>query len=808
MLDSQSHREHYIGNNSTDEFDWSFLITAAAQLIIIEIDDDGNATTLQLGTDYTLDGISEDAGGTATRVDGNLPTDWEWVMYRDVAELQSTNLKNQGAYFPQTVEAAFDYAMMILQWHRDNIDRSMKLSSLVDPSDVDLDFSMILNIDDFRAANGVTLVVNDDGDGWTAGPTVDTIMDARVAAAEAVISAALARDWAINVTTLVNSEDNSAKAYAVGGTGAGQPSAGDAKSWAVKTSSFVITGQFSAKEWAVGVQNRGLANGGSSKDWAVYTGGTVNDVDYSSKHYAQDAAASALAAQTAAAALRWPEVAYKTFADSPITIADSDRGTLFIIDTSGGAVVVNMPSIAALDLTVPWVVGIEKSAGANNITINKNGTDTVAGTTSITTSVIKGGVSLIPSTDGSPDNWEPMYFGPDETDVFATSTFGTDNRLVRSDGTGRGAQSSGITVSDADAVSGVTLLTVDNVTIDGNTVSTASSNPLQLLQTGTGGIIMQTAAGDITIESQGGFIALNAVRIDFTGVITAVASITTVLAIISGTIATQISVNSASTGANVDLTLPTKSYVKFTNASLTSIRSIGAGANGMRLVLTNDTGVTVTLANEAGAATAANRIVTGSGSDLALDDQKSVELIYDSNDSRWRIVGGTGAAGGGGGGGIRWVKATGNAPISTEENGLSVEQFTIALAQELYTAIRVPTTYTAGKQIYMKVPAYSPDTSGTNLLSTVATLIRTGTDAVTSTTNQRTSANAAINLATAALANKVNSHLCDLSDSLGKINSVAIAAGDLILVKLTRGTDTGTSDIKAIPDGAEVTFNG
>ena len=40
-------------------------------------------------------------------------------------------------------------------------------------------------------------------------------------------------------------------------------------------------------------------------------------------------------------------------------------------------------------------------------------------------------------------------------DVTAAASFGTDNRLVRSDGTGKGVQSSGITVSDTNAMTGV-----------------------------------------------------------------------------------------------------------------------------------------------------------------------------------------------------------------------------------------------------------------------------------------------------------------------------------------------------------------
>ena len=45
-------------------------------------------------------------------------------------------------------------------------------------------------------------------------------------------------------------------------------------------------------------------------------------------------------------------------------------------------------------------------------------------------------------------------------DVTAASSFGTDNRLIRSDGTGKGVQASGITVDDSDNVSGVNSLAI------------------------------------------------------------------------------------------------------------------------------------------------------------------------------------------------------------------------------------------------------------------------------------------------------------------------------------------------------------
>jgi hypothetical protein len=162
---------------------------------------------------------------------------------------------------------------------------------------------------------------------------------------------------------------------------------------------------------------------------------------------------------------------------------------------------------------------------------------------------------------------------------------------------------------------------------------------------------------------------------------------------------------------------------------------------------------------------------------------------------------------GGGGGSLIWIEASGNSPTPVEENSGRVYKFQSGLGQQLFAAVRVPSGYTVGKQLHLKMPAYSPDISGTNLISCVSTLIRVTTDAITSTTNQRTSTNAAINLATGALANKVNSHSCDLTSTTGQINSVSLAAGDVVLVSLTRGTDTATSDIAALVYAAEVTFN-
>lgn len=162
------------------------------------------------------------------------------------------------------------------------------------------------------------------------------------------------------------------------------------------------------------------------------------------------------------------------------------------------------------------------------------------------------------------------------------------------------------------------------------------------------------------------------------------------------------------------------------------------------------------------------------------------------------------SGGSGGGGSLRWVEST-NSPTSIVEFNNQVYAFQSALAQTLYATVRVPNSYAAGSQVRLRLPFYSPDSSGTALLQTVATLIRTGTDAINSTTNQRTSTNSAVTLG-AGTVNKPQAVVFDLSDSSGQINAVAISAGDTIQVALSRGTDTATSDLKALVYDSEVTF--
>lgn len=96
-------------------------------------------------------------------------------------------------------------------------------------------------------------------------------------------------------------------------------------------------------------------------------------------------------------------------------------------------------------------------------------------------------------------------------------------------------------------------------------------------------------------------------------------------------------VDAATTGADQSIT-PSKSIIKVTNASLTSINNIASPVDGKVVVLMNGTGAQITLKHNAGG-TAANRIMTITGADMKMSDGTSLLIAYDAGASRWKVSG-------------------------------------------------------------------------------------------------------------------------------------------------------------------------
>jgi len=220
-----------------------------------------------------------------------------------------------------------------------------------------------------------------------------------------------------------------------------------------------------------------------------------------------------------------------------------------------------------------------------------------------------------------------------------------------------------LTVDGNTVTGGASTLTIQSDTDEDLVIQSQGTGDLALQASGSGNVTLEavgngsvdiqaSGTGDVTLESltindntiTGGASTLTiqsasnedlALQAQGSGIITLSATEAT------STLSLNAQTDAATTGSNATVATPTKSYIELTNGSLASLDAIPAGSDGQVLVLSNRTGNTVVVNNETGA-TAANRILTGTGGAIALDNNASLTLLYNASASRWMIVGGVG----------------------------------------------------------------------------------------------------------------------------------------------------------------------
>jgi hypothetical protein len=158
-------------------------------------------------------------------------------------------------------------------------------------------------------------------------------------------------------------------------------------------------------------------------------------------------------------------------------------------------------------------------------------------------------------------------------------------------------------------------------------------------------------------------------------------------------------------------------------------------------------------------------------------------------------------AGGGGGSSLNWHDGCSNTPIEEIEYNTIVRKFGDGLSQVLPASFIVPSSYTSGDQIQLRCLIYGENDASDLLLSAETTLIRTETDALNSTTNQHSSTNTTKTITTQYVPYSVD---IDLTDASGEINGVAVSAGDILKIELSRGTDSDSDDLRFIPFATDI----
>ncbi|EGT4286815.1 SGNH/GDSL hydrolase family protein [Cronobacter malonaticus] len=109
----------YTGNGVTTAFDYNFRIFKKSDLTVTVVDLNENITTLSLDTDYTVTGAGTYFGGKVNLANP-LPNGWKISIERILPVTQDTDLRNQGSFFPEIHEDAFDKLTMLIQqvWSR------------------------------------------------------------------------------------------------------------------------------------------------------------------------------------------------------------------------------------------------------------------------------------------------------------------------------------------------------------------------------------------------------------------------------------------------------------------------------------------------------------------------------------------------------------------------------------------------------------------------------------------------------------------------------------------------------------------
>lgn len=104
----------YTGNGVTTSFPYTFRIFKKTDLAVSVVDLEENITVLMLDTDYTVTNAGGYNGGNVV-LTTPLANGWQISIARELEPTQETDLRNQGKFFAEVHEDAFDKLTMLIQ---------------------------------------------------------------------------------------------------------------------------------------------------------------------------------------------------------------------------------------------------------------------------------------------------------------------------------------------------------------------------------------------------------------------------------------------------------------------------------------------------------------------------------------------------------------------------------------------------------------------------------------------------------------------------------------------------------------------
>jgi len=123
---SDINKTRFLGSNSAGPFSFGFKFFQNEEILVVQMDADGIETALTEGADYTLTGAGLETGGVIN-LSEVLLTGEELIVYRVLDILQATSFINQGAFYPELHELAFDKLCMMIQQVSEETGRAIKM---------------------------------------------------------------------------------------------------------------------------------------------------------------------------------------------------------------------------------------------------------------------------------------------------------------------------------------------------------------------------------------------------------------------------------------------------------------------------------------------------------------------------------------------------------------------------------------------------------------------------------------------------------------------------------------------------------
>lgn len=120
-------RAEFLGNGVTTQFDFGFRFFADSNIRVTRVDADGLDTVLSAG--YVVAGAGSLNGGSVTITSPVLATGERLIVERILPAVQETDIRNQGRFFPEVHEDAWDYLTMLIQQNTGGLRQAIRVAA-------------------------------------------------------------------------------------------------------------------------------------------------------------------------------------------------------------------------------------------------------------------------------------------------------------------------------------------------------------------------------------------------------------------------------------------------------------------------------------------------------------------------------------------------------------------------------------------------------------------------------------------------------------------------------------------------------